>query len=121
MKDVSNTELAILAVLWEHGPQSVRQLVEAIYGEHRQSLHTSVKSLLERLATKGFVETDRSENVHRFRAIVEREEFVGDQLDKLADQVFDGQVAPILQSLVGRVKLTQKDRAAIESLLKKMK
>lgn len=121
MKDVSNTELAILALLWDHGPQSVRRLVEAMYGEHRQSLHASVKSLLERLSAKGYVESNRSDIPHRFAAVVEREDFVGDQLDKLANQVFDGQVAPILQSLVGRVKLSKKDRTAIEALLKKMK
>ena len=58
-KDVTETEFAILNALWEGGPTTVRGIVEAIYGKHTHSLHASVKSLLERLADKGFVACQR--------------------------------------------------------------
>ena len=59
-KDVTETEFAILNVLWDHGPTTVRGIVEAIYQNHTHSLHASVKSLLERLAGKDFVACQRS-------------------------------------------------------------
>jgi hypothetical protein len=49
-RDVTETEFAILNVLWDRGPSTVRGIVEVVYGRHTHSLHTSVKSLLERLA-----------------------------------------------------------------------
>ena len=47
--EATETELAILEVLWERGPSPVREIVDAVYGEHRRSLHATVKSLLDRL------------------------------------------------------------------------
>ena len=50
-----------------------------------------------------------------------RERFAGRQIEQLADSVFDGQLAPILLSLVDRVRLNKKDREAIERILRKLK
>ena len=36
--DVTETELAILDVLWEQGPIAVREIADALYGAHRRSL-----------------------------------------------------------------------------------
>ncbi len=58
-KDVTETEFAILNVLWNQGPSTVRGIVEAVYQRHTHSLHASVKSLLERLAEKGFIVCER--------------------------------------------------------------
>ena len=60
-KDVTETEFAILKVLWDRGPTTVRGIVEAIYRQHTHSLHTSVKSLLERLADKEFAVCQRKD------------------------------------------------------------
>lgn len=121
MKDVSNTELSILNVLWDSGPVAVREIVEKVYGRHSQSLHTTVKSLLERLMKKGYVACDKTEFVHSFSALVDRERFVGRQIEQIADDVFNGKVAPILLSLVEQVKLSKKDRSAIEQIIRKLK
>lgn len=121
MKDVSDTELAILNVLWDRGPATVREIVEAVYGRHSQSLHMTVKSLLDRLANKGYVACDRTSFAHTFHSTIDREAFVGSQIEQIADSVFDGQVVPILLSLVDRVRLSNKDREAIEQILRKLK
>ena len=79
VNEVTETELAILDVLWEQGPVPVRTIVDELYGEYRRSLHASVKSLLDRLMEKGFVETDTSEYAHRFSAKVDRAQFESDR------------------------------------------
>ena len=121
MKSVSDTELAILNVLWDAGPVPVREIVQRVYGRHSQSLHTTVKSLLERLIHKGYVACDRTGFAHTFSATIDRENFVGGQIEQIAKSVFEGQVTPILLSLVDRVKLSKKDRVAIQRILDKLK
>ena len=121
MKSVSDTEMAVLIVLWDRGPVRVREIVEAVYGIHSQSLHTTVKSLLERLNRKGYVECDRTEHVHKFSSLVQRDAFVGAEIEKIAESVCEGSFAPILLSLVDRVQLTKKDKDAIEKILRKLK
>jgi BlaI family penicillinase repressor len=121
LDEISDTEMEIMLVVWEKGNPSVRDIVEAVYSQHSQTLHTTVKSLLERLSKKGFVECDRSDHVHRFHALIEREAFVQSQVGKLADNVYSGNVAPVLLSMVEKVRLSKKDRETIEEILSKLK
>lgn len=119
--DVTETELAILDVLWNRGPTEIREIVEELYDEHTPALHATVKSLLERLGLKGYVDCDRSRHRHRFSARVPREKFVGAQLQKLADKHFDGSVTPMLMTLVERAKLSLADREAIRRIIEGIK
>ena len=113
--------MEIMLVVWAQDGPSVRDIVESIYSGHSQSLHTTVKSLLERLSKKGFVECDRSDHVHRFRALIAREAFVQSQVGKLADSVYSGNIAPVLLSMVEKIRLSKKDRETIEEILSKLK
>ncbi len=120
IKDVTETEFAILSVLWDHGPTTVRGIVEAMYQEHTHSLHASVKSLLERLAGKDFVVCQRQGGAHFFSATVDRETFVAQQLQLLADSNFGGSLTPLLNALVDNVKLSPSDREAIRKIIEKI-
>lgn len=115
--DVTTTELAILDVLWKRGPATVREVVEEIYGEHRPSLHSAVKSLIDRLIEKGYVAREKKAFAHLFAAAVERDLFVGQQLQQLADSHYQGALSPMVLSLVERMKLSEKDRAAIRQII----
>ena len=121
LADVTETELAILDVIWDRGVCEIREIVEAIYSEHTQARHTTVKSLLDRLTEKGYVQADTSRFAHKFSATVSREQYVGQQLQKLADNHFDGSLAPMLLALVDRVKLRRKERDAIRKMIEGMK
>ncbi|MCG8652790.1 MAG: BlaI/MecI/CopY family transcriptional regulator, partial [Pirellulales bacterium] len=99
----------------------VREIVEEVYGEHSPSLHATVKSLLDRLAEKGYVTFDDSRHAHRFSATIEREDLVGQQLQQMADTHFDGALSPILLALVDRAKLSRKQRQSIRKIIDGMK
>ena len=115
--EVTDTELAILVVLWERGPCQIRDIVEALYARHTPALHATVKSLLERLTDKGFVACDRRRFAHTFSPLTTREAYVGRQLQKLADSHFDGSLAPMLLTLIDRVKLSRREREAIRKII----
>jgi predicted transcriptional regulator len=115
--EVTETEMAILDVLWDHSQCEIRDIVEKLYKQHTPALHATVKSLLERLIDKGLVECDRSRFAHKFSPLVTREAYVGQQLQKLADNHFDGSLAPMLLTLIDRVKLSEKERKAIQNII----
>jgi predicted transcriptional regulator len=114
---VTETELAIMDVLWQRGPTTVREVVEAVYRDHSPSLHATVKSLLDRLAEKGYVLCDKGGFAHRFSARVDRETFVGRQLQRIADSHFGGSLSPMLLTLLARVKLSPKERETIRRIV----
>jgi BlaI family penicillinase repressor len=114
---VTATELSILEVLWERGPTTVREVVQAVYQEHRQSLHAAVKSLLQRLIDKGYVMCERKGFAHLFSATVGRDAFVGQELQRLADSHYRGELTPMLLALVEKVRLSKKDRTTIVRII----
>jgi BlaI family penicillinase repressor len=117
---VTETELSILAVLWEKGPVTVREITEAIYRKHSPSVHATVKSLLERLADKGYVTSDRSGFAHQYRAKLDRRSFVGEQLRQLAERHFGGSLTPMLLALVDQTRLRKSVREEIRKKVEEL-
>ncbi|QDT43694.1 Penicillinase repressor [Gimesia alba] len=122
VSDVTDAELSVLEILWEEPDGvAVREIVLKMYGRHEHSLHGGVKSFLDRLMEKGLVQVDKTGFAHRFSATISREAFVGRQLKKMADSHFGGSLAPMLLSLVNQVEFSDKNRAAIEKMIKNIK
>jgi predicted transcriptional regulator len=117
---VSDTELSILRVLWDRGPQTTREIVEAVYSKHSQSLHTTVNSLLDRLMRKGYARCVRRGTVRFFEATVDRSTLVAGELQGLADSHFGGSLAPVLLALIEGVRLSAKDRNALRKIVEKI-
>jgi BlaI family transcriptional regulator, penicillinase repressor len=119
-QDVTEAELALLRALWEKGPATIRQLVEAVYGEVGSSSYATVQKLLDRLAAKGFVTRDRSGGTHVFSAAVEREELIGRRLRAVADTLCDGSLAPLLSHLVREEALSEAERKELRDLIERL-
>jgi predicted transcriptional regulator len=114
---VTDTELAILQVLWDRESATVREIVEEIYEQHTHSLHASIKSLLERLAEKGYVTCQRQGMAHVFSSLVDREAFVSQQLQVIADTNFGGSLTPLLLTLIDNVKFSREDRESVRRMI----
>jgi predicted transcriptional regulator len=98
--DVTDTELAMLQVLWEHGEATRRQVADVLYPGGGEAHYATVQNLLGRLERKGFVRHERRQGVLVFRAVVERDELIRRRLQALADTLCDGAVAPLVMNLV---------------------
>jgi len=114
---VTETELQILDQLWDHPAQTIRSICEAIYEDAAPSRYATVQSLLERLEKKGWVQRDRSGYKHQFTAIRDRSEFIGQQIQGVADAVCDGSVAALLGQLAQSGSLTAKERKQLRRLI----
>jgi BlaI family transcriptional regulator, penicillinase repressor len=119
-QDVTEAELALLRALWERGPATIRQLVEAVYGEVGTSSYATVQKLLDRLESKGFVIRDRGGSTHVFSATVEREELIGRRLRAVADTLCDGSLAPLLSHLVREEALSNAERKELRDLIERL-
>ena len=122
-QEVTDAELAILQVIWNQGPASVRQLMDVLYPEGGPSSFATVQKLLERLSAKGFVARERASGVHIYRALVGREELAGRWLEAMAEKLGEESLTPLLTHLVSSQRLNtaelQELRALLDQLLKK--
>jgi predicted transcriptional regulator len=122
---VTDTELAIMQVLWEHGPATRRHITDALYPNGAAAHYATVQKLLERLEAKGLVRTDRSQSVLTFTAALGREDLLGSRLRETADKLCGGSLAPLLMHLVRADSLTTEQldelQAYVEELRRKAK
>ena len=119
-RDVTEAELAVLRVLWDRGPCSVRKIVDAMSGEKNSPQAATVQKLLERLEIKGWVERDRSGDVQRFAATGGRDELIGRRLEGIAHELCEGSITPLISHLVKRERLSARDREALRELIEKL-
>lgn len=116
-RDVTDTELSILQVLWDRGEATVRDLVQELYPSGTPSDRATAQKLLQRLEEKSCVERNRSRSPHRFRAAIQREELIVRRLQSTAQDLCAGSLAALLTHLVRGQTLTTADRALLRELL----
>jgi BlaI family penicillinase repressor len=116
-QDVPDAELAVLQVLWDQGPATIRQLTEALYPGGGTPQYATVQKLLERLEGKNFVCRDRAAAAHTFTAAVGREDLIGRRLQDVAEKLCGGSLTPLLTHLVRAKRLSEKERKELRALI----
>ena len=116
-RDVTDAELAVLQVLWDHGPATVRLLTDALYPEGTAAQYATVQKLLERLEGKGCVERDRRPWPHVFQATIDRDELIGRQLRAVAEKLCGGSLAPLLTHLLRTENLSPREREELRQFM----
>ena len=113
----TDTELAILNVLWGSGAATIRQITAELYPAGEAAQYATVQKLLERLESKEFVRRDRSSFAHVFVATIERSDLIGRQLQEMAEKLCQGSLTPLLVHLAGDARLTDSDRRTLRKLI----
>ncbi|HZU38336.1 MAG TPA: BlaI/MecI/CopY family transcriptional regulator, partial [Gemmataceae bacterium] len=84
--NITDAEWAVLQFLWDKGPATVRQLADVLYPRGGASEYATVHKLLERLEGKGCAARERGSGANRFRAAVDRDDVLGQQLESLIEK-----------------------------------
>jgi len=116
-RDITESELAVLRLLWDRGPATIRQVTEVLYPGGGAAQYATVQKLLDRMEAKGYVRRDRSLYVHVFTAVLDRDELIGRRLRSLAETLCDGSLTPLLTHLARAKDLTDEDRLALRAII----
>lgn len=119
-QDITDAERAVLEVLWDKGPATIRTLTDILYPEGGAAHYATVQKLLERLESKACVARQRSGTVNVFAATLGREELLGRRLQALAEELCGGSMAPLLTHLVQNRKLSARERADLRGLIDRL-
>lgn len=116
-QDITDAELAVMQVLWDAGPATIRQLTEALYDDRTAAQYATVQKLLERLEDKQFVKRDRRGAAHTFTAAVGRDDLIGRRLRDVAAKLCGGSLTPLLTHLVRTKRLSARERQELRALI----
>lgn len=117
---ISDAEHAVMEVLWEESPLTAQDVAERVPTERGWSANT-VKTLLGRLLAKNVIAHEEEGRRYLYRPLVEREDYVAGESQRLIDRLFGGKLTPLVAHLADRDQLTAQDIAEIEAILKELK
>jgi predicted transcriptional regulator len=106
-------EWDILQVLWENGPQTVREVHEALGAGG----YTTTLKLMQIMLSKGLVQRDETARAHVFAAAQPREAMQGSFVAEMLPRVFGGSASALLQGALAGSKPTAEELAAMRKLL----
>src|SRR6476469_10400956 len=98
----TDAELAILRILWDRGPSTVRH-VHDVLNRERQASYTTALKLLQIMTEKGLVERDERDRTHIYRARLSEETTQRQLVRDLVDRAFGGSSTKlVMQALATR-------------------
>jgi BlaI family transcriptional regulator, penicillinase repressor len=116
----TNAELEILQELWRDGPQTVRDVYDAVR-EGRDIGYTTVLKTLQVMAEKGLVTRDETDRSHVYRAAVPESAVKRRLVSDLLDRAFDGSAAGLVMQALSAKRATPEEIGLIRDMLDSMK
>jgi predicted transcriptional regulator len=109
-------ELAILRILWERGPSTVRQVHRALR-QGKQTGYTTTLKLLQIMTEKGLVRRDEADWPHVYRPAATEEKTQKQMVRDLLDKAFAGSTGKLVLRALAAKKVSAHERAEIRKLL----
>jgi predicted transcriptional regulator len=119
-KELTERELEVMHVFWHRGTSTVAEIRGALAEGGLDRAYTTVATLVRILADKGFLVQTNQERPFYYRPERSYEEVSRKLLGDLLDRVFRGSREQLLVRLMEQKTLTQKERAWLEDVLRKL-
>ena len=116
----TNAELEILRLLWRDGPQTVRQVHDALR-RGRDIGYTTALKTLQVMAEKGLVTRDDAERSHVYAAAVPETAVKRRLVADLVDRAFDGSAAGLVMQALSTKRASPDELREIRRLLDRMR
>ena len=113
---LTERQFAVLQVLWERGPLTVRGLMEHLPGGERQP-YTTVLGLLQNMEKVGLVTHAEEGATYRYAPALTRRAATGALLRDFVARFFRGSAEALVQGLVDSAALSPEDLRDIEARL----
>ena len=120
-QDVTDTELAMLQVLWDKGTATRRQITDVLYPNGGPAHYTTVQKLMERLEAKGYVRHQRSQGVLAYTASVGREQLISRRLQEVAEKLCGGSLTPLFMNLVRAKPLSARELDEFQAIIRELR
>lgn len=119
--ELTERELEIMHVFWDDGPLTAQEVRDRLAERGPDLAYTTVATLIRILSDKGFLGQTNSERPFVYEPTRSFDEVSNKLVNHLVKQVFDGSREKLLVSLFGAQRLTKKERAALEEILREKK
>jgi len=116
--ELTEGEWAIMQAVWENQPcaaPTVQELLLKQKGWH----YSTVKTLMDRMAAKGLLTTEKIRNLTLYHAAVTKRQAQRGEIMRAVKRAFDGALTPMMQFLVETNQLSQEQLRELELLIRR--
>ncbi|SNY44931.1 Predicted transcriptional regulator [Arsukibacterium tuosuense] len=116
MIEISNAELSVMQVLWQQQPRSANEVVAAL-GNEKDWHEKTVKTLLNRLVSKGALGFDKDGRAYLYFPLITEQDYQLQQSRTFVERLFAGRVAPLVAGFASQNKLNADDVQQLKQLI----
>ena len=113
------SELAVLQLLWDRGPLSVKEIHEALSTE-KEIVYTTVLKTMQVMLDRGFLERESLGRKHIYSAAIAREATQNQLLDTFLQRTFGGSAKQLVMRALGNYRATKTDIEELKAMIDKL-
>ena len=113
---LTTQELALMKIVWRRRTATVREVYEDLR-ETRRIAYTTVMTMMNVLAAKGYVTRTKDDRAFRYRPAQQERTVVTSMVREFVNRVFDGASRPLLLHLSKDRNLSAKERQELRRLI----
>ena len=118
--ELTTGEWAIIQAVWDNEPcaaPTVQEVLEKKTGWH----YSTVKTMMDRMVTKGLLKTKRIRNLILYTSSVTKTEAQKGEIMRTVKRAFDGSLTPMMQFLQDSSSLSKNELDRLEAMIKSHK
>ena len=112
----TESELEVLALLWQHGPLTVRQVHDEITRD-RQVGYTTTLKIMQIMLEKGLLSRQKAGKTHIYRNAVDQEKTQNGLVAKMVSTVFQGSTKDLVMQALGNARPSKEELTEIRNFL----
>jgi len=118
--ELTQAEWEIMKVVWDKQPCAAGTVQEAL-AKNRNRAYSTVKTTMDRMAEKGFLQIEKIRNLQLFRSCISEVDAKRGEFRKMLKRAFDGALTPMMQFLIEHEGLSKKQASQLRKFVNKQK
>lgn len=114
---ISEAEWQVMKAVWGRPATSAQEVIDRV-GPKSGWTPATVKTLLNRLHTKGALRFEKAGKSYRYTAAFQESDFMSAEADSFLERFFGGGLSPMLAHFVKTRKLSKQEIAELERVLR---
>lgn len=114
--DLTESQAEIMEIVWERGEVSALEVREVLC-ERRDVARNTIRTLLGRMETKGWLKHRLDGRTYLYSATIPRQTTIGQKVIQLLDNVCGGSAETLVAALIDHRKLTSSELDRVAKIL----
>jgi len=118
--ELTEAEWDIMKIVWDKEPCAAGTVQETL-AQSRDRAYSTVKTTMDRMVEKGFLEIERIRNLQLFKSCISEVDARRGEFRKMLKRAFDGALTPMMQFLIEHEGISKKEASQLRKLVNKAK